>query len=145
VKRLLFAACLLAAAPLRADWEGSDARPAFLRPGGIILFMNSRAPLSFKTLTPGEVPADASDAGPVSCRSCQHGVAIPVTQPTASSRGASVSGAGGDGGFEKALARLKKERPELRGIYDVKVDLRRVSVLGIYRRQCLEVSARGFK
>ena len=130
---------------LRADWEESDARPGLLRPGGIVLFVNSRAPLSFETLSPSQIPADAVDAGTVFCRSCQHGISAPITAPSGTSRGTNVSGAGGNGGFERALANLKKERPEIRGIYDVKVDYHRISILGIYRRLCIEITARGFR
>jgi hypothetical protein len=38
-----------------------------------------------------------------------------------------------------------KEKPEIRGIYDVKMDYHRISILGVYRRQCLLISARAFK
>ena len=34
---------------------------------------------------------------------------------------------------------------EIRGIYDVKVDLQQISILGVYRRVCTEVSALGFQ
>ena len=141
----IFVLALLSVAPLRADWEGSDARPGLLRPGGIVVFINSRAPLSFETLSPSQIPADAVDAGTVSCQSCQHGISAPITAPSGTSRGTSISGAGGNGGYEKALANLKKERPDVRGIYDVKVDYHRISILGLYRRQCIEITARAFK
>ncbi len=110
-----------------------------------MLFTNSRAPLSFETLSADKLPANATDAGTIYCQSCQHGLSIPVTPPSGTSRGSNISGLGGNGGFEKAFANLKKERPEIRGIYDVKIDYHRVSILGIYRRQCLEVTARAFK
>ena len=131
--------------PAFGDWEDADARPALIRPGGIVLFMNARAPLSFETLSQNQIPVDAVDAGIVTCQSCQHGVSVPVTPPTGTSRGTSVSGAGGNCGFERALANLKKIRPDVRGIYDVKIDYHRISVLGIYRRLCIEITARGFK
>ena len=145
MNRLIVAAVLLSVSFAHADWEESDARPGLLRTGGFMIFMNSRAPLSYETLSANQLPQDAADVGPVTCKSCQHGVSIPISPPSGTSRGNSISGSGGNGGFEKALANLKKARPEIRGIYDVKVDYHRVSILGIYRRQCVEVAARGFK
>ncbi len=141
----LISAVLFSAVKAQADWDESDARPGLLRPGGIVIFMNSRAPLSLETLSPSQIPADAVDAGRIFCQSCQHGLSLPVTAPTGTSRGTNISGAGGNGGFDKALMNLKKERPELRGIYDVKIDYHRISILGLYRRQCLEITARAFK
>lgn len=119
-----------------------EANPGLLRMGGLLLFYNIRAPLSFVTMTPGGLPEGSALAGEVSGRSCQHGLAIPVT---ASLRPTTLSGAGGDGGYEKALAALRKAHPGLAGIYDVKVDLHTISVLGFYRRVCTEILARGFK
>jgi hypothetical protein len=106
------------------------------------IFYNSEGPLSFATPTPGEIPPGAQDAGEVRGRTCQHGLAIPVT---ASFRPTTVSGAAGDGGYRKTLAVILKARPDLAGIYDVKVDLHNLSILGFYRRLCTEVSARGFR
>lgn len=145
MKLILAVLIVLSAASARADWDESDARLGLLRPGGIVIFMNSRAPLSFETLSPSQIPDDAVDAGAVFCQSCQHGVSAPITAPSGTSRGTNISGAGGNGGFERALANLKKECPEIRGIYDVKVDYHRVSILGIYRRLCIEITARGFR
>lgn len=127
-----------------AERASYEPRMGLIRVGGFIVFFNSQGPLSFQTLDPSEIPKDAVDAGTVRCDSCQHGVSIPVPG-LGGGRSTNVSGAGGNGGFDKALANLKKSRPELRGIYDVKVDVHQVSVLGIYRRLCTEVTARGFK
>jgi hypothetical protein len=144
VKRIFLAAALalLASSGIRAD-DGDEAQFTLLRPGGFVVFMNSRGPLSYVTLSPGELPADAQRTGVVRCSSCQHGLSIPLGMPT-QSRG-NVSGTQGNGGFDRALARLKSEQPELRGIYDVKVDLHQIIVLGVYRRLCTEITARGFR
>lgn len=139
----LLLALLLAAAPskARAQEEGAgDGLPAQLRMGGFLLFNNTSAPMSLVTL-PAK-PAGAVDLGEVQARSCQHGLSIPIA---ASFRPTSFSGAMGNGGFDKTLAQLKKDRPELAGIYDVRVDLRVFSILGIYRKLCLELVARGFR
>ena len=74
--------------------------------------------------------------------SCQHGLSIPVT---ASIRPTTVSGAAGNGGYNKTLAGILKARPDLAGIYDVKVDVHTISILGFYRRTCTEILARGFR
>lgn len=118
-----------------------EASPGLLRMGGLLLFYNVRAPLSFVAMTPGGLPEGSALVGEVSGRSCQHGLAVPIT---ASLRPTTLSGVGGDGGYEKALAALRKAHPGLAGIYDVKVDLHTISVLGFYRRVCTEILARGF-
>lgn len=136
---LLFVLALPGAA---AGQDSGAATPGLVRPGGFLLFYDSQGALSFVSATRSELPADAQDAGEVSTSACQHGLSVPLSL---SLRANSVSAAAGRGGYEKALARLKAQRPELRGIYDVKVDTRVTSVLRIWRRMCVEVSARGFR
>lgn len=132
--------------PLRAEPEDYEAKPGLINVGWLVLFYNSKGPLSYDTPTRSELPADAVPLGPVECNSCQRGLSIPLPiSAFGRSRAGSLSGALGDGGFERALANLRKTRPDLRGIYDVKVDMRRVSVLGIYKKMCMEISAQGFR
>lgn len=135
-------AALLAAPAVRAQEDGTTANPGLISPGGMIVFYASEGPLSFSTLTPGELPPGARDAGEVRGRSCQHGLAIPVT---ASIRPTTVSGAAGNGGYDKTVASILKARPDLAGIYDVKVDVQTLGILGFYRRTCTEILARGFR
>ena len=142
-KFFLLAFLLFLSSKTFADWTEYDARPGLIPVGGIVVFFNSVGPLSYKTMTPKEIPADAKDMGIVRCKSCQHGLSVPID--FSSVRSTNISGAQGDGSFKKALARLQEEKPELSGIYDVKVDMQRTSILGIYRRLCTEVTARGFK
>jgi len=133
----------LAAAPgAWAQEDGTTASPGLIQPGGLVVFYASEGPLSFPTLTPGELPPGARDAGEVRGRTCQHGLAIPVT---ASIRPTTVSGAAGNGGYSKTLSLILKARPDLAGIYDVKVDVQTLSLLGFYRRNCTEILARGFR
>lgn len=136
----LFCCCL--AGNAGAERQAYESKLGLINPGGFIVFFNSQGPLSYQTLTRGELPADIADLGEVECKSCQHGLSIPV--PTSSSRSTSVSGAQGDGSILKAMQSLKKTKPEAEGIYDVKVDMQRISVLGIYRRVCTLVNARAF-
>ncbi|MBI2362040.1 MAG: hypothetical protein HYV15_01465 [Elusimicrobia bacterium] len=132
----------LALANPAAAQDYGAAAPALIRPGGFLLFYDSQGALSFVSATRSELPGDAVDAGTVTASACQHGLSVPLSL---SLRANSVSAAAGRGGFEKALSRLKDARPELRGVYDVKVDTRVTSVLRIWRRLCIEVSARGFR
>jgi hypothetical protein len=134
-------AALLTALGAAAQEGGSEARPVLIQPGGLPMFYVSEGPLSFVTPTPGELPRGARDLGEVKGRSCQHGLSIPLA---ASIRATTVSGAIGNGGYRKVLAAMRKQRPELAGIYDVKVDVQILSILGFYRRTCTEVAARGF-
>ena len=136
------AAALLAARCAVAQEGGTSARPVLVQPGGLLVFYSSEGPLSFTALTPGELPPQAHDAGEVKGRTCQHGLSIPIT---ASLRSTTVSGAAGNGGYRKTLAAILKERPELAGVYDVKVDVQTLSILGFYRRTCTELTARGFR
>lgn len=133
----------LPAAPARAggEGEGSEAAPGLIASGGLVLFYRSEGPLSFVSMTPRDVPAGARPLGTVRGVSCQRGLSIPLS---ADIRGTSLSGGYGDGGFARAVAQMKKERPELAGIYDVRTDLRVFSILGIYRKLCTEVTARAF-
>jgi hypothetical protein len=132
-----------------AEREEYEASPGVISLGGKMIFLFSSGPLSYETLTPGELPKGAKDAGIVQCSSCQHGLSVPLVIPTPSPRGGggggSLSGGYGNGGFEKAIENLKKDYPDLRGVYDVKIDVHRINILGIYRKLCTEVTARAFK
>lgn len=140
---LLFALAALSCAPARAQEEGQSAVPGVLRMGGFNLFSKVQAPMSFNASTPGDLPKDAVILpGRLKARSCQHGVSVPILS---SSRITSISGAAGNGGYEKALAQLAKDHPEAKGLFDVISDVQVFSVLGIYKRVCVELSARAWK
>ncbi|MEK7859028.1 MAG: hypothetical protein AAB320_07790 [Elusimicrobiota bacterium] len=124
-----------------AQEDASQATPSILRMGGMALFNDTQGPLSFVTMTPKEVPEGARLLGTVTGRSCQRGLAIPLA---ASLRATTVSGTLGKGGYDSALADLRRRRPEVDGVYDVKVDLHLRSILGFYKSLCIEISARGF-
>ncbi|MDE2293182.1 MAG: hypothetical protein KGL53_13960 [Elusimicrobia bacterium] len=135
-------AALLAAALALPAAAQETAEPALVPVGGVMLFYDTQAPLSFVPPTRRELPKDAVDAGNVAGEACQQGLSIPLSlslNPT------SVSGAFGRGGFDEALERIRKAVPGLRGVYDVRIDMRVTSVLGVWRRLCVEVTARGFR
>ena len=75
--------------------------------------------------------------------SCQHGLSIPIIY-SATDR-LSLSGAAGDGSYRKALQNIAEKHPGIAGLYDVKVDIQRMSILTIYSRNCTIVVAQGFK
>lgn len=131
----------LAVSPARAQTEGSGTgRPGFLNMGGLLVFANVNAPLSLVALA--AKPKDAVDAGEVFARGCQRGLAIPIA---ASLRATTISGAAGNGGYDRALTRLRLSHPELKGLYDVRVDAHVFSILGFYRSLCVEITARGYR
>lgn len=141
---LLLSLLALLLSPPRALAQGDsyEARPGLIRMGGFVLFYNSSGPLSFHTMTHVELPKGNVPMGPVEARSCQHGVSIPIF----SSFGRfNLSGAGGDGSYRKILEKIREKHSELTGVYDVKVDLHLFSILGIYKRTCTEIAAKGFK
>jgi len=140
---LLALFAMLAASPARAvgEGEGQDASPGILTMGGLYLFYNEQAPLSFVSPVPSELPRERVELGEVAGRSCQHGLSIPTAL---SFRATNVSGAAGNGGYFKALESIRKAHPGIAGIYDVRTDLRSLSILGLYRRLCVEIVARGY-
>lgn len=141
MRSLLLAAllCLPSAALARGEADGDAALPGLLPFGGLMVFYKSQGPLSFVTMTPRDRPASARELGEVKGSSCQRGLSIPLA---ANFRATSVGGGYGDGSFVKALEGIKKARPEIGSLYDVRVDMRVFSILGIYRQLCTEVVAR---
>lgn len=118
-----------------------EARSGLIFVGGFVLYYDSEAPLSYQTLTHNERPDDVVSVGEVMGDSCQHGLSIPIIF-SATDR-LSVSGAKGDGSYKKALLHIKEQHPDLIGLYDVKVDVHKWSIL-TYSRECTVVVAQGF-
>ena len=144
-RALLLAALILAALAPNAGAKGENdedtAVPGLIPAGSFMLFYKTEGPLSFVTMTPKDRPKGARELGTVKGVSCQHGLSIPLSADVG---GTSITGAYGNGSFVKAIDSIKKEKPEVGGIYDVRTDLRVFSILGIYRKLCTEVTARAF-
>jgi hypothetical protein len=119
-----------------------DLRPALISPGGLPIFFSSQGPLGYTSLTRSQLPNDAMLMGEVRGQSCQYSLTIPLT---ISFRATSVSGALGNGGFERIFKEMQHQHPGLRGIYDAKIDLHQVVVLGIFGKLCTEITAKGFE
>ena len=140
-----FIALLIFISPLLADDpETYEYNPDLISVEGYILLYDVQGPASYATSTPGELPANAVKLGPVYARACQHGLSLPLTANLKSQSG-KIGGALGNGGYLQALRNLKKERADIEGIYDVKVDLDEVRILSIYSRLCTVITARGFR
>ena len=143
--RLLLAAALavLAAAPCAAIGEGDeyDASPGLQPASGLVIFYESTAPMSFPSMTPKDLPEKAVKIREVRGVSCQRGLSVPVA---ASLTATNVSGYKGDGGYARAVAKIRKKNPEIAGIYDVRTDVEDFSILGFYRSLCTIVTARAF-
>ena len=135
--------CLTGTLPAFAEGPSYEANFGMITPGGFILYYNSQGPLSYSTLTLKEVPKGAALLGEVTSRNCQYSLSIPLF--TALPQRVTLSGAEGDGGFKKAMANLQRDHPGLDGIFDVKVDVHELIILGIFSRECTEIGARGFK
>jgi hypothetical protein len=120
-----------------------EADVGLIPPGGFIVFYNSQGPLSYRTLTLKDLPAGTSQLGEVRVNNCQHAVSIPLN--LVFRQGVTLSGVQGNGGFKKAMASLQRDYPQVDGIFDVKIDMHELSILGLYARECTEIVARGFR
>lgn len=111
---------------------------------GTTMAVQYRSPLPRDVSTPSGPPREASGA------TCRTSLTFPISPPTPflfSSAALSVLPLRqplallvGDSGFATAMA---KARQSVDGspLYDVRVDLHTIAVLGIVRRDCLEVHA----
>jgi len=126
------------------DAEPYEYKPDLISVEGYILLYDVQGPASYVTSTPGKLPAQAIKLGPIHAKACQHGLTLPLTINLKAQSG-KIGGALGSGGYLQALNNLKKERADLEGIYDVKVDLDEVRIFSIYSRLCTEIIAQGFR
>ncbi|HUJ79747.1 MAG TPA: hypothetical protein VLY45_05465 [Nitrospiria bacterium] len=140
-----FTVCLLVVifrSPASAGDSSYEASIGLIQPNGFVIYYDSQGPLSYRTLTLKDLPAGFSLLGEVRASDCQHAVSIPLN--LIFREGVTVSGAQGDGGFKKAMATLRRKYPHLDGMFDVKIDVQELIILGLYTRQCTEIVARGF-
>lgn len=142
MNRLCAVVLALFAAAAAAQEGETEATPGLIGVGGFILFYGARGPLSFATLTPRDLPQGAVVGAEVEGAACEYAVSVPISL---SLRGPSVSAAAGDGGYEKALRQIREAHPEIDGVFDVRVDQRTTSVLGVWRRLCTEITAASFR
>ena len=139
----LICGCLLSTTAW-AQSPSYEASSGLIYVTGFILFYDSKGPLSYQASTPRDLPKDAVLLGEVLGDSCQYGVSIPII--FSGTERLSLSGGKGDGSYQKALRDLHRKHPDVEGIYDIKVDIHQISILlGIYKRNCTEVVAQGFK
>ncbi len=143
--RILLAAALAAAlaVPCHAVGEGDedDAIPGLISPSGMMMFYDSSGPMSFPSMTPKDIPDDARKIKEVKGRACQRGLAVPIA---ANFSATNISAYLGNGSYARALAEIKKNNPDITGIYDVRTDVEDFAILGFYRSLCTIVTARAF-
>ena len=120
-----------------------EANPELINVDGYVMFFNTQGPLSYLSSTSGEIPIGATRMGNVHGQSCQHALSLPLTADL-KTRSAKIGGALGDGGYQQAFEKIKKDHPEIRGIYDVRVDMHEVRILSVYSKLCTDITARGF-
>jgi hypothetical protein len=142
VRRALLALLLLLPAATARAQQTYEASPDLIGVGGYVVFYDARGPLSFLPMTRRDLPRGVTIGGEVHGQACSYGLSIPVTLSANAIR---VSGAYGMAGYEDALAQIQRANPHLAGVFDVRVDDHTTSVLGIFRRACTEVAARGFR
>jgi hypothetical protein len=126
-----------------ADDEDYEADfSSLMAPGGyLVVFYDASGTLSYVTSSLKDLPPGAVQAGRVHGRACQYGLSIPTSLAV---RAATVSVVKGNGSYQRVLAAMRDDHPELAGFFDVIVDKHTRQVLGIFRRVCTEVTARGF-
>ena len=120
-----------------------EANSGLIFVGFFMLYYDSQGPLSYQNSMVQEVPNDAILLGEVRGNSCQYGLSIPI--PFSASDRISISGAKGDGSFREAIEDIRYRNPDLDGLYDVKVDIHRRSILTVWNRNCTIVVAQGFQ
>lgn len=142
MRRIVLLLCLLLL-PLTAHAQQTyEASPDLISIGGYVMFYDARGPLSFLPMTRRDLPRGARIGGEVHGHACSYGISIPIALSVNAIR---VSGAYGMAGYEDALKKIHQAHPKLDGVFDVRVDDHTISVLGIFRRACTEVVARGFR
>ncbi len=136
------AVCCLVSLSACAEKFAYDSNAGLIAVRGFQLFYDSAGPLSYQTFTPRDVPDDAILLGRVTGDSCQYGVSIPI--PVSGTSTLRLSGAKGDGSYRQAILDIQRKHPDIAGLYDVIVDIRKQSILRIYSRECTKVVARAF-
>ncbi len=139
VKKLFL---IIAFLPINAFSATYTSNPSIVSPSGYFIVYDVQGTLSFEPSTRWELPKDITTIGQVTGQSCAYALSIPIALALTASK---VSGAYGENGYNKAVKNILKVHPDISGIYDVKVDTHIITVLGIFTRQCLLLSARAFK
>jgi hypothetical protein len=141
--RFLLAAALAvaAAATCAAQDDEGTALPTMQTTSWLTPFYDSTGPMSYVAMTPKDVPVGARLIPEVRSEYCQYGVSIPTSL---SFQATDVNLVYGDGGFVKCVRKIMVANPGVTGIYDVRVDLRIFSILGIYKKTCTIITARAF-
>ncbi|MBI5549108.1 MAG: hypothetical protein HY901_34925 [Deltaproteobacteria bacterium] len=111
---------------------------------GVTVYQSSEGPLAYESPA-GRDARRALPARRVQGRACQSGVQLPLGFVFSlwDIEGGAVAGlnaAWGEGGFRAAMASAQAQAPDAL-LYDVRADLKIVSVLSVWHRQCVVVTA----
>ncbi len=129
---LLLAALSLPACAARPH-TSYEANSQVLSLPGIIAYQGSSGALSYHS--PVVYPDEQlTPHGRIRAEVCQQGFSVPVYRTF-------VSVGWGAGDYRKAVQELRRGMQPQARLHDVQVDERRLSVLGLYRKQCLELNA----
>lgn len=134
---------------------GSTREPAYQGNGAvagthvadaILLYQDTAGPLSYRAAAKLDGPGR-----PVVGRACQSALTLPVVLLWGAIRGGSmanapgfIGAAWGDGGYMRAVAEANASAPGAH-LVNVRADLRTTVILGLWRRQCVEVNALAFE
>lgn len=125
-----------------------EANPRLLALPAVVLHQDSSGALSYHARTPaGEVPL--RPWGRAQGRACQQSFQLPVLWslgvPSFNRIGTwSISAGWGDGGYNRALADLRKNLPANAVLFDLRADVRMRTILSVYAEECLELDAAVF-
>lgn len=114
---------------------------------GVTVYQDSEGPLSYRAPTGADV-GEARPLAQVQGKACQYGLTIPfgplvAIGGTGGDLAGAVGGASagwGEGGYREALAQAEARAAGGR-LFDVRADLNVVSILGIWREECVVVTA----
>ena len=122
------------------SYDGNGTGAMLLPP--LVVYQNSSGPLSYRAAVaePGEPRAVRGEA-------CQSAITLPVGLVWAAIKSGNtalapgfLSGGWGEGGYAEAVADALSDAPGAR-LVDVRADLRTKIILGIWRQQCVRVTA----
>ena len=123
----------------------ADARLLSLAPA--VVFQGSAGPLSYHAAT-GRDGQRLVPTARVRGSACQRGIQIPLLGIITAAGGETKQGAPGslsvgwgDGTYQAAIDDLRQRMPREAILYDVRADLKQLSILTVYREQCVNIDA----
>ncbi len=105
----------------------------------VVIYQDQAGPASFQPAVLSEYPGGKiGRVIDVRGESCQQGIAIPIIG------GFSISFGWDDGSYDAALQDAMKSYM-VEQLFDVRADIRRLNVIGVYQKLCVIVNAKGIR